>query len=63
MLAVAAALAGATPGPALAEEAVSGARAMQHVVELCDLGPRPSGSAAMAKQRELLVAHFRAAGA
>jgi hypothetical protein len=59
-LALAVALAGAT---APAEEAVSGARAMKHLVELCELGPRPSGSAAMAKQRELLVAHFRAAGA
>ncbi|MEI7782693.1 MAG: M28 family peptidase, partial [Planctomycetota bacterium] len=27
-----------------------------------DLGPRPSGSAGMDKQRELLVRHFRAAG-
>jgi glutaminyl-peptide cyclotransferase len=45
------------------EVAVSGARAMRHLRTLCDLGPRPSGSAAMTKQRELLVAHFRAAGA
>ena len=45
------------------EPAVSGPRAMRHLEELCALGPRPSGSAAMAKQRDLLAAHFRAAGA
>jgi len=45
------------------EATFSGARAMNHLVELCDLGPRPSGSAAMVKQRALLAAHFRAAGA
>jgi glutaminyl-peptide cyclotransferase len=46
-----------------AEEGFSGARAMRHLEALCELGPRPSGSAAMTKQRELLAAHFRAAGA
>lgn len=52
------------PGAAPAEElAVSGDRAMRHLVDLCALGPRPSGSAAMQRQRELLAAHFRAAGA
>jgi len=52
------------PVPTRSEEAaVCGDRAMRHLVELCDLGPRPSGSAAMQRQRELLAAHFRAAGA
>jgi hypothetical protein len=62
---VAAIVAGSVwPDPARSEEAaVSGDRAMRHLVELCDLGPRPSGSAAMQRQRELLAAHFRAAGA
>ena len=41
----------------------SGPRAMQHLEAICGLGPRPSGSAAMTKQRALLVAHFRRAGA
>ena len=45
------------------DAAFSGVRAMQHLVELCDLGPRPSGSAAMRRQRDVLVRHFRAAGA
>jgi glutaminyl-peptide cyclotransferase len=40
----------------------SGARAMQHLEVICGLGPRPSGSAAMTRQRALLVEHFRTAG-
>lgn len=41
----------------------SGERAMRHLEAICDLGPRPSGSAAMDRQRGLLARHFRAAGA
>lgn len=41
----------------------SGERAMRHLEAICDLGPRPSGSAAMDRQRALLARHFRAAGA
>jgi len=53
------------PSAARPEEppSFSGQRAMKHLEAICSLGPRPSGSAAMTKQRELLVAHFRAAGA
>jgi hypothetical protein len=40
----------------------SGQQAMNHLEAICDLGPRPSGSAAMTRQRELLARHFRAAG-
>lgn len=40
----------------------SGARAMRHLEVICGLGPRPSGSAAMTRQRALLVEHFRTAG-
>ena len=40
----------------------SGQQAMKHLEAICDLGPRPSGSAAMTRQRELLARHFRAAG-
>ncbi|NDC54958.1 MAG: M28 family peptidase [Planctomycetia bacterium] len=42
--------------------AFSGARALGHLEALAALGPRPSGSAGMERQRELLVAHFQAAG-
>jgi glutaminyl-peptide cyclotransferase len=40
----------------------SGLRAMAYLKQLCDLGPRISGSNGMAAQRTLLVNHFRAAG-
>jgi len=42
--------------------AFSGPQAMRHLEAICELGPRPSGSAAMTRQRELLATHFRAAG-
>lgn len=47
-----------------AEEAAafSGRRAFAHLEEICGLGPRPSGSAAMERQRELLERHFRGIG-
>ena len=35
-----------------------GERAAKHVKELCDIGPRISGSDGMKKQIELLVKHF-----
>ena len=41
----------------------SGERAMKHLEGICELGPRPSGSAAMDRQRAMLAEHFRAAGA
>jgi glutaminyl-peptide cyclotransferase len=40
-----------------------GGRAMLDLVRLCDLGPRPSRSAAMARQRGLVADRFRALGA
>jgi glutaminyl-peptide cyclotransferase len=40
----------------------SGPAAFAHLEALCRLGPRPSGSPGMARQRELVVAHFTAAG-
>jgi hypothetical protein len=39
--------------------AFSGARAFAHLEEICGLGPRPSGSPAMARQRAVVAAHFR----
>lgn len=49
---------------AVADEppAFSGARAFGHLEAIAALGPRPSGSPGMAKQRDLVVAHFQAAG-
>jgi len=55
----------AAGGRAPAADAVefSGERAMRHLEAICNLGPRPSGSAAMDRQRALVARHFRAAGA
>lgn len=39
-----------------------GERAVKHVKELCDIGPRISGSDGIKKQIELLVKHFEDAG-
>ena len=40
----------------------SGVSALAHLEAVAGLGPRPSGSAAMERQRTLLEAHFQAAG-
>ena len=52
------------PAPGRAEELAefSGRQAFAHLETICELGPRPSGSAAMVQQRALLAKHFRAAG-
>ena len=42
----------ATPAP------VDGARAYKYLKAICDLGPRPAGSEANAKQRVLVSKHF-----
>jgi glutaminyl-peptide cyclotransferase len=41
----------------------SGERAFAHLTAICDLGPRPSGSTGMLKQRAMVVRHFEALGA
>jgi hypothetical protein len=41
----------------------NGERAYDYLKQLCDLGPRPSGSAAMTKQQEMLENHFKKLGA
>jgi hypothetical protein len=55
-----ASVAAADDGDARAD--FSGGRAMGHLEEICRLGPRPSGSPAMDRQRALLADHFRKAG-
>jgi len=50
------------PGRADESVAFSGDRAFAHLEAICGLGPRPSGSEAMARQRTLVTDHFRAAG-
>jgi hypothetical protein len=40
-----------------------GAQAYAYLKQICDLGPRPSGSAGMRAQQELLVKHFEQCGA
>jgi hypothetical protein len=42
---------------------IDGERAHKYLKQLCDIGPRVSGSAGMAKQQELLTKHFEAHGA
>lgn len=37
----------------------NGARAYEYLRQVCELGPRPSGSAGMAAQQKLLVDHFQ----
>ena len=51
-------------GGVYGEEGVSfsGTQAFRHLKAICKLGPRPSGSAAMEKQRKMLVEYFRQAG-
>ncbi|MBM4020847.1 MAG: M28 family peptidase [Planctomycetes bacterium] len=46
-----------------AADAFSGTRSRAHLEAVCDLGPRPSGSDAMRRQRAMLTEHFRSAGA
>lgn len=40
-----------------------GARAFEYLQQLCELGPRPSGSPAMEAQQDLLIRHFQELGA
>ncbi len=49
--------------PAPPADRFSGQRAFAHLAAICTLGPRPSGSEAMRRQRAVVAEHFRAAGA
>ncbi len=40
----------------------NGERAYQYLNQICELGPRPSGSPAMAAQQKMLVEHFQKQG-
>lgn len=40
----------------------NGARAYEYLKQLCQIGPRPSGSAGMAAQQKLLAEHFKKLG-
>lgn len=44
--------------PALAENPLDASRAYGYLQQVCDLGPRPSGSEAMQEQIDLLESHF-----
>jgi glutaminyl-peptide cyclotransferase len=50
------------PKPAEPPTPFDGARAVKYVKQLCDIGPRVSGSEGMTKQIELLVKHFEGLG-
>lgn len=48
---------------ALEDIPFDGRRALEYLKQICAIGPRPSGSAAMTRQQELLAEHFRKLGA
>lgn len=52
-----------TPSIAAIPAAYDSERAMGYLQELCDLGPRPSGSAAMVRQQQMLEKFFSDRGA
>lgn len=45
-----------TPAP------IDGSRAYGYLKQICDLGPRPAGSAANTRQREMVAEHFKKCG-
>lgn len=54
---------GAGKDDKVAEIKFDGARAVKYVKQLCDIGPRISGSEGMKKQQEIIEAHFKKLGA
>jgi glutaminyl-peptide cyclotransferase len=53
----------AVAAPAKAAAApIDGERAYKYLKEICAIGPRPAGSAANARQRAMVAAHFRKMG-
>lgn len=55
--------AAATSALRLEDISFDGARAYEYLRQLCEIGPRRSGSPGMVAQQELLVAHFERLGA
>lgn len=53
----------ASGGDKVPEIKFDGERAVKYVKQLCDIGPRISGSEGMKKQQELIEAHFKKLGA
>lgn len=53
---------GAVSSLTLRDIPFNGERSFQYLKDLCELGPRPSGSAAMARQQRLLNEHFTRLG-
>ncbi len=47
---------------ALKPSAIDGGRAYQYLKEICAIGPRPAGSAANQRQRQMVSEHFRKNG-
>ena len=54
---------GAARGPRLENIPFDGAKAYEYLKQICDLGPRVSGTPGMARQQEMLVEHFEKLGA
>ncbi len=55
--------ANAAMAAAAAPAPIDGQRAYKYLKQICDLGPRPAGSAANTKQREMVARHFQTHGA
>jgi glutaminyl-peptide cyclotransferase len=53
----------AKAAPAPAPAPIDAARAYGYLKAICDLGPRPAGSAANTRQRAMVAAHFKKMGA
>ena len=49
--------------PPLSPAPIDGARALGYLKEICAIGPRPAGSSANARQRQMVAQHFNKFGA
>jgi glutaminyl-peptide cyclotransferase len=54
---------GAAPQAGITEIKFDGERAMKYLRQLCDIGPRVSGTEGMRKQQDLIEKHFKQLGA
>ncbi|MDZ7615455.1 MAG: M28 family peptidase [Patescibacteria group bacterium] len=53
---------GQDSGLTLEQIPFNGARAYEYLKQLCEIGPRPSGSPGMTRQQEMLAEHFKKLG-